>query len=147
MTITFEKTGDLFPALLNTDAIIVNANINGIELDNLLVDGGSACDLLPLTTFKQMNLKEESLEEFNGSIRGVTGHDTPILGKIKLPMTLGNLPLSARHSIEFLVADVSSDHDGIIGRPSQAIFEAAVSIRHRTMKFITPYGVGEVQSG
>ena len=126
---------------------MINANINGIELDNLLVDGGSACDFLPLTTFKQMSLKEESLEEFNGSIRGVTGHDTPILGKIKLPMILGNWPLSAQHSIEFLIADISSEHNGIIGRPSQAIFGAAVSIRHRAMKFITPYGVGEVKSG
>ena len=94
-----------------------------------------------------MNIKEEFLKKLKGVIRGVTGHDTPILGKIKLPMILGNWPLSARHSIEFLVADISSEHNGIIGRPSQAIFGAAVSIRHRAMKFITPYGVGEVKSG
>src|SRR5438270_7215280 len=142
MTITSEKMGNLFPALLNTDAIVITANINGIELDNLLVDGGSACDVLPLTTFKQMNIKEESLEKLKGVIRGVTGHDTPILGKIKLLMIFGNWPLSARHSTEFLVADISSEHNGIIGRPSQAIFGAVVSIRYRVMKFITPYGVG-----
>src|SRR3954471_15217917 len=86
--------------------------------------------------------KKNLLKKIKGVIRGVTGHDTTILGMIKLPMILGNWPLSARHTIEFLVADISSEHNRIIGRPSQAIFEAAVSIRHRVMKFITPYGVG-----
>src|SRR3954462_2673294 len=78
--ITFEETGNIHPSLLNTDPIIITANIGGIEIEDLLVDGESACDILPLNTFKQMGTSHYVMKEGNDYLRGITGHDTPILG-------------------------------------------------------------------
>ena len=118
-----------------------------MEIEDLLVDRGSTRDILPLNTFRQMGISNDLMKEGNGYLRGITGHDTLILGINKLPMTLGYWPHCARHMVEFVVAHVSTGHNGVIGRPSQAAFGAAVSIRHRMMKFITQAGVSEVHSG
>lgn len=88
-TITFEKASELPPALVDTNPFIITASIGNIEIEDLLVDGGSACNVLPLNTFRKMGINEEHLEKVHGVIRGVTGHDTPILGKITLPVVFG----------------------------------------------------------
>src|SRR4051812_14439317 len=87
--ITFEEMGNIHPSLLNSDPIVITANIGGIEIEDLLVDGGSACDILSLNTFKQMGIPHDLVKEGNGYLRGITGHDTLILRIVKLLMTLG----------------------------------------------------------
>src|SRR2546430_8162094 len=121
--ITFEETGNIHPALLSTEPITITANIGGVEIEDLLIDGGIACDILPWNTFKQMGVSHFVMKEGGGYLRGITGHDTPILGVVKLPMTLGYWPRCARHMVEFLVADVPTGHNGVIGRLSKLLSE------------------------
>src|SRR3954471_22613031 len=48
--------------------------------------------------------------------------------------------------VEFLVIDMPSAYNGILGRTSQASFGAIPSIKHQVMKFPTEAGIGEVRS-
>lgn len=54
---------DISPSSLNTDAITITTYIGGIKIVILLVDGGSACDILPLRTFIQMGIDDDYLEQ------------------------------------------------------------------------------------
>src|SRR3954463_9574379 len=48
--------------------------------------------------------------------------------------------------VEFLVIDMPSAYNGILGRTSQASFGAIPSIKHQVMKFSTEAGIEEVRS-
>ena len=65
-------------------------------------------------------------------------------GIIKLPLELGNggLRYATRES-EFLVVDVESPYNAILGGNSINVFELVISIAHLKAKFLTPDGVGE----
>ncbi|KAL0458687.1 UNVERIFIED_CONTAM: hypothetical protein Slati_0495900 [Sesamum latifolium] len=47
--------------------------------------------------------------------------------------------------LKFLVVDVPSAYNVILGRPTLTAFQAVISIYHMKIKFPTPGGVGEVQ--
>ncbi|KAL0290301.1 UNVERIFIED_CONTAM: Transposon Ty3-G Gag-Pol polyprotein [Sesamum radiatum] len=49
------------------------------------------------------------------------------------------------YMLKFLVVDVPSAYNVILGRPTLAAFPAVISIYHMKIKFPTPGGVGEVQ--
>ena len=64
---------------------------------------------------------------------------------IELAVTLGEYPLSVTKMMDFVIVDIKSAYNLIIGRPLLASLGAISSIRHLTLKFPTPRGVGIVK--
>ncbi|KAL0408344.1 UNVERIFIED_CONTAM: Transposon Ty3-G Gag-Pol polyprotein [Sesamum radiatum] len=58
---------------------------------------------------------------------------------------IGNRECSKNLHVEFLVVDVPSAYNVILGRPTLNAFQAVISTYHMKIKFPTPKGVGEVQ--
>ncbi|XP_031258087.1 uncharacterized protein LOC116116135 [Pistacia vera] len=109
----------------------------------MLVDNGSAVNILFASTFKRMNLDEADLKPASFPLYGFTGDHLLPKGTISLPVTLGNLD-EVTKVIEFLVVDCPSAFNGILGRPLLRQFKAVTLIYHLKMKFPTPTGIGEV---
>ncbi|KAL0453485.1 UNVERIFIED_CONTAM: hypothetical protein Slati_1326600 [Sesamum latifolium] len=66
-------------------------------------------------------------------------------GLISLPLTLGTGPAQKTCVLKFLVVDVPSAYNIILGRPTLNMFQAVIFMYHMKIKFPTPGGVGEVQ--
>ncbi|KAL0284675.1 UNVERIFIED_CONTAM: Transposon Ty3-I Gag-Pol polyprotein [Sesamum radiatum] len=63
---------------------------------------------------------------------------------ISLPLTMGRETMRMTCLLKFLVVDVPSAYNVILGRPTLNTFEAVISTYHMKIKFPTTEGVGEV---
>ncbi|KAL0427159.1 UNVERIFIED_CONTAM: hypothetical protein Slati_2890700 [Sesamum latifolium] len=64
---------------------------------------------------------------------------------VSLPLAMGRGTTRKTCLLKFLVVDVPSAYNVILGRPTLNTFQAVVSTYHMKIKFPTPGGVGEVQ--
>src|SRR3954464_12844124 len=110
------------------------------------MDNVSSCDILSLAAFTKMGIDSSNLKPCVEGLVSFTGHEAPIISIISLPLTLGIWPRIATEMIEFLVFDMPSAYNGILGRTSQASFGEIPSIKHQVMKFPTEAGIREVRS-
>ncbi|CAL9125718.1 unnamed protein product, partial [Musa textilis] len=60
-------------------------------------------------------------------------------------LTLGDSPKTKTVLVTFLVVDLPTAYNAILGRPTLNRLRAIISTYHQTLKFPTNVGVGEVQ--
>ncbi|KAL0395198.1 UNVERIFIED_CONTAM: hypothetical protein Slati_4486000 [Sesamum latifolium] len=92
-----------------------------------------------------MQLGDVSLEKVNTSLYGFTGEVVHPRGMVSLPLTMGRGTMQKTCLLKFLVVDLPSAYNVILGRPMLNTFQAVISTYHMKIKFPTPGGVGEVQ--
>ena len=68
-----------------------------------------------------------------------------LVGTIMLPRVVGAYPQQVTRNVNFLIIDCSLSYNAIIGRPTLNNWKAVTSTCHLSVKFLTKYGVGEVQ--
>ncbi|XP_038701827.1 uncharacterized protein LOC119998550 [Tripterygium wilfordii] len=127
------------------DALVVEAVIANFTVKKVLVDNGSAADILLYHAFREMKISEDKLKIFLVPLYGFAGESIIPNGVISLPVTLGTYPRTIMHMIDLLVVDVQSPYNAIIGRPLLHKVRAVVSTYHLRMKFPASNGVGEVK--
>ena len=71
------------------DAIVLTLCINDFDVHKVLVDLGSAADLLQLPTFRQMNISFDMLSSIGRILFGFNGATTITMGDIALPVKAG----------------------------------------------------------
>ncbi|KAL0411846.1 UNVERIFIED_CONTAM: hypothetical protein Slati_3774300 [Sesamum latifolium] len=92
-----------------------------------------------------MQLGDVSLEKVNTSLYGFAGEVVHPRGMVSLPLTMGRGATRKTWLLKFLVVDVPSTYNVILGRPTLNTFQAVIFTYHIKIKFPTPGGVGEVQ--
>ncbi|KAM6543742.1 hypothetical protein CsatB_008189 [Cannabis sativa] len=97
----------------HSDALVIVANIGGDNVHRILVDNGSSVNLLNFQAFKQMGLQEKDLRPMTSSIYGFSGDVIAIKGMIKLPITLGTAPVTAKSMADFAVIDQYSAYNAV----------------------------------
>ncbi|KAK4395714.1 hypothetical protein Sango_1725700 [Sesamum angolense] len=102
-------------------------------------------DILSGEAYNQMQLGDIPLEKLNTSLYGFVGKVVHLRVMISLPLTLGTEPTRKTCMLKFLVVDVSSAYNVILGRPTLNVFQAVISTYHMKIKFPTPGGIKEVQ--
>ncbi|XP_064979723.1 uncharacterized protein LOC135622021 [Musa acuminata AAA Group] len=110
----------------------------------IMVDTGSSADILYFDAFQKLRLARENLSPMYSALTGFTGDSISPLGAITLPLTLGTPPRSKTVMTTFLVVDLPTAYNAILGRPSLNKVRVAVSTYYQTIKFPTCAGVGEV---
>ncbi|XP_009419888.2 uncharacterized protein LOC103999771 [Musa acuminata AAA Group] len=78
------------------------------------------------------------------TLTGFTGDSISPLGAVTLPLTLGTPSRSKTVMTTFLVVDLPTAYNAILGRPTLNKVRAVVSTYYQTIKFPTRAGVGEV---
>ena len=71
------------------DALVLTLGINGFDVHGVLVDPGSAIDLLQLPVFNQMKLSSRMLNSVGRILPSFNGATTTTLGDITLPLQPG----------------------------------------------------------
>ncbi|KAL0351522.1 UNVERIFIED_CONTAM: hypothetical protein Scaly_1540900 [Sesamum calycinum] len=89
--------------------------------------------------------RDTTPEKVNTSLYALFGEVVHPQGMISLPLPLGTQSPKETCMLKFLVVDVSSAYNAILGRLTLNAFQALISTYHMKIKFSAPGGVGEVQ--
>ncbi|KAL0453024.1 UNVERIFIED_CONTAM: hypothetical protein Slati_1280500 [Sesamum latifolium] len=143
--IQFGRAERLEPQTTHNDALVITATIANYEVGRIFIDSGSSADILFGEAYDQMQLGDVSLEKVNTSLYGFAGEVVHPRGMVSLPLTMGRGTTRKTCLLKFLVVDVPSAYNVILGRPTLNTFQAVVSTYHMKIKFPTAGGVGEVQ--
>ncbi|KAL0416428.1 UNVERIFIED_CONTAM: hypothetical protein Slati_3474700 [Sesamum latifolium] len=114
-----ERSG---PRSTHNDALVIMALLANYEVERIFIDSGSSADILFGEAFDEMQLGDAPLEEVNTSLYGFTGEVVHPRGLISLPLTLGTGPAQRTCVLKFLVVDVPSAYNVILGRPILNMF-------------------------
>ncbi|XP_065050241.1 uncharacterized protein LOC103991910 [Musa acuminata AAA Group] len=126
------------------DALVIMARITNAQVRRIMIDIGSSTDVLYLDAFQKLGLAKEALEPICSVLTGFTGDSISPLGAVTLPLTLGAPPITKTVISTFLVVDLPTTYNAILGRPTLNKIRAVVSTYHQTVKFPTHAGTGEV---
>ncbi|XP_056695730.1 uncharacterized protein [Spinacia oleracea] len=100
------------------EPLVISMDLNNHNVHRVLVDGGSAVNIIFINFFKQMILEEgeESLTKVSYPLIGFNGSAAVPRGKITLPVTVGQGQAARNVQEEFLVMDCDSLYNVIMGR-------------------------------
>ncbi|XP_072073798.1 uncharacterized protein [Arachis hypogaea] len=102
---------------------------------------GSSVDILFKPAFDKLGLDETELRTYPDTLYGLGNAPIKPLGFIPLHRTFGKGIKSKTMSIDFIVVDVGSAYNALIGRTTLNRLGAVVSTLHLCMKFPTPEGI------
>ncbi|XP_075658399.1 uncharacterized protein LOC142628224 [Castanea sativa] len=114
-------------------------------MHQVLVDNNSSANILYYPTFQQIGIGRERLVPTNAPLVGFGGTRVFPFGVVTLAVTIGDYPQQITKNVTFLVVDYSSAYNAIIGWPTLNSWKAITSTYHLMIKFLTNYGVGELQ--
>ncbi|RWV95330.1 hypothetical protein BHE74_00031461 [Ensete ventricosum] len=106
-------------------------------------------DALVVTThiaFHKLGMTKWDLIPMTSTLIGFTGDAITPVGIVTLPVTFSDEPRTKTLMVHFMVVDLPSTYNVIIGRPTLNKLRAVVSTYHRSMKFPTNAGPGEIKS-
>ena len=127
------------------DPLVIRAVVANKTVHRVLIDNGSSADIIFASAFDKMGVGREKLEPVNTHLRGFSGEKVLPLGSIQLVLTLGDPPCQATTAVRFLVVDVPSAYNMLLGKPSLNAIKAIPSAYHMMIIFPTTSGVGMVQ--
>ena len=105
----------------------------------VLVDGGSALNLLFAGALKEVGLGLADLTPSDSSFWGVVpGRASKLLGEITLPVQFGTASNYRVEHINFYVADFNTAYHAILGRPTLAKFMAILHYAYLVLKMPSP---------
>ena len=108
----------------------------------MLVDGGSALNLLFAEALKELGLGLSDLTPSNSSFWGVVpGRASKPLGEITLPVQFGTASNYYVEHINFYVADFDTTYHTILGRLALAKFMVMPHYAYLVLKMPSPTGV------
>jgi len=121
--------------------MVITIDLTNCGVRNTLVDQGSSVDVLYWRTFKKMGLEESEIIPLDEQIVGFSGKRVDVKGYIDLHTRFGE-PGRGRRTIfvKYIVVDVNTSYNALLGQPSLNKLGAIVSKPHLTMKFSSDRG-------
>ncbi|XP_028120889.1 uncharacterized protein LOC114318231 [Camellia sinensis] len=125
----------------HTDALIITVGIGKrFDVKQVLVEQGSATDILYYDLFRKLGLSEQHLTPAAAPLVSFNSQLEWPLGRIVLPVVAG----TKTPQIEFLVINTPSPYNAILGRPWIHQMEAVPSTYHQLIRFPTEHGVEQI---
>ena len=123
-----DKIGTIQPY---DDALVITLRIGGYDVKRVMVDQGSAAEMMYPDLFKRLNLRVEDLTPYNSPLVSFEGKVIIPKGQIILPVQTG----SETVEVDFIVVDVYSPYTAIVARPWLHILGAVSSTLHQKIKY------------
>ena len=105
-----DKIGTIQP---HDDALVIILWIGGYDVKRVMVDQGSAAEIMYPNLFKGLNLRTEDLTPYNSPLVSFEGKVIIPKGQIRLPVQTG----SETVEVDFIVVDTCSPYTAIVARP------------------------------
>jgi hypothetical protein len=87
--ITFSQEDLKLKDYSHNDAIVISCVIKGFLVHNVLVDTGSATDIIFAKAFRKMQEQEDKIHDATHPLCGFGWNQIAALGKITMPITFG----------------------------------------------------------
>ena len=92
---------------------MVTLRIGGYYVKRVMIDQGSAIEIMYPDLYKGLNLKFENLTAYNFPLVSFEGKMVVPKGQIRLPMQTGTDVVE----VDFIIVDVFSPYTAIMGKP------------------------------
>ena len=132
-----DKLGTLQP---HDDALVVTLRIGGYDVKNVLVDQGSAVEVMYPDLYKGLKLKPEDLTAYDSPLVSFEGKTVTPKGLIRLPIQTGSDVVE----VDFIVVDAYSPYTAIVARSWLHALGAVSSTLHQKVKYPSEGRVKEV---
>ena len=123
------------------DALILTLCINNFDVHRVLVDLGSATELLHLPAFRQIRVSLNHLSSAGRVLSGFNGATTLTVGDITLSVRAG--PVTQQ--VLFYVVEDLGPYNAIVGRIWLHIMKAIPLTYHQSISYLTTSGQDDLQ--
>ncbi|KAM2170707.1 hypothetical protein ACFX1R_035875 [Malus domestica] len=111
--------------------LFVSGYVKEHKVNCMLVDGGSAINIMPKSTMATIGIKVDELSLSHILIQGFNQGGQRVMGMIRVGMTIGEL----KSSMIFHVIDARTSYDLLLGRPWIHANRVVPSTLHQCLKF------------
>ena len=129
-----DKIGTIQP---HDDALVITLRIGGYDVKRVMVDQGSATEIMYLDLYKGLSLRSEDLTPYSSHLVSFEGKVIIPKGQIRLPIQTG----SETVKVDFIVA---SPYTAIIARPWLHTLGAVSSTLHQKIKYPSEGQIEEI---
>ena len=105
-----DKIGTIQP---HDDALVITLRIGGYDVKRVMVDQGSAAEIMYPNLYNELNLRAEDLTPYSSLLMRFEGKIIIPKGQIRLPMQTGSVVVE----VDFIIVDVYSPYTAIVARP------------------------------
>ena len=123
-----DKLGTIQP---HDDALVVTLRVGGYDVRRVMVDQGSAAEIMYPDLYKGLGLKPEDLMTYSSPLVSFEGKVVVPKGQIRLPVQTGANVVE----VDFIVVDAFAPYTTIIGRPWLHSLGAVSSTLHQKVKY------------
>ncbi|KAK8649493.1 hypothetical protein V6N13_130222 [Hibiscus sabdariffa] len=113
-------------------ALHITTRCKGYMLPGVLVDNGSALNVLPLATLKKLPIDSTHMKCYQNTVRAFDGTQREVIGKIEVPLMIG----PSEYEVDFIVMDIKPTYSCLLGRPWIHAAGAVPSTLHQKLKFV-----------
>ena len=122
------KQGTIQP---HDDALVVMLRIGGYDLKRVMVNQGSAVEIMYPDLYKGLGLKPENLTTYSSPLVSFEDKMVVLKGQIRLLMQASTDVVE----VDFIVVDAFSPYTAIVGRPWLHSLRAVSSTLHQKVKY------------
>ena len=123
-----DKIGTIQP---HDDTLVITLRIGGYDVKRVMVDQGSAAEIMHPNLYKRLNLKAENLMPYNSPLVSFEGKIIIPKGQVRLPVQTGLEVVE----VDFIVVDIYSPYTAIVARPWLHTLGAVSSTLHQKVKY------------
>jgi hypothetical protein len=138
--ITFSQEDIQLKDYPHNDAMVISCVIKRFLVHNVLVDTGSAADIIFFKAFRQMQGPEDKIHDATHPLCGFGGRQIVTLSKITMPVTFGFIHNTRTEQVVFDIVDMEYPYNAIIGRGRLNAFEAILHPTYLCMKIPSEQG-------
>jgi hypothetical protein len=138
--ITFSQEDLQLKDYPHNDAMVIFYVIKGFLVHNVLVDTGSATDIIFAKAFTQMQEPEDKIHDATHPLCGFGGRQIVALGKMTMSVTFGYIHNTRSEQVVFDIVDMEYPYNATIGRGTLNAFEAILHPAYLCMKIPSEQG-------
>ena len=131
LTLSFSEENKIRTTQPYDDALLITLRIGDYDVKRVMVDGGSAAEVMYPDLYKGLNLKLKDLMPYSSPLMSFDRKLVIPKGMIRLPIQTGPEIVE----VNFIVVDTYSPYTAIVGRPWLHTLGAIASSLHQKVKF------------
>ena len=132
-----DKIGTIQP---HDDALVITLRIGGYDVKRVMVNQGSAAEIMYPNLYKGLNLKAEDLTPYSSPLVSFEGKIIIPRSQVRLPVQTGSKVVE----VDFIIVDAYSPYTAIVARPWLHTLGAVSSTLHQKVKYPSEGQIREI---
>ena len=132
-----DKIGTIQP---HDDALVITLRIRGYDMKRVMVDQGSAAEIMYPDLYKGLNLKAQDLTPYSSLLVSFKEKIIIPKGQVRLPVQTGSEVVK----VDFIVVDAYSPYTAIVAKPWLHTLGIVSSTLHQKVKYLSEGQIKEI---